>query len=171
MIPYSTLVLLILFISVALYTDARYSVIPNWLNLAGAAAGLVNALILQGAAGVLHALLGMAGGFLAVLALYLFKAVEAGDVKVFAAIGAITGTEFVLYAVMHSVVFAALYGLAILLVRRMLVATLMKALKDLVMASAMKDWRFIQNMTSQGKIQIPFMFAVVPGIIATCFYY
>lgn len=171
MIPYSTLGLLIIFAGAAFYTDSRRSIIPNWLNLAGAAVGLMNAAWLNGINGVLYSIVGLAGGFLSVLILHMAKAVEAGDVKMFAAMGALTGAEFVLYVLMHSIVIAAVYAIVILLFRKLLITTLMNAMRDVLLASSLRNWRFVHSITQSGKIRMPFMYAVVPGVIATWFYY
>jgi prepilin peptidase CpaA len=167
----STLFLLVLLVTVAAFFDIRYHLLPNWLNAAAAAAGFINAYAHRGGSGLLFSLGGLAASFIAVLALHLFKAVEAGDVKLFGALGAITGIEFSLYSVMHSIVFAAIYGILILAVRRLLWTKLLETARGFLLTSVMHDIGFVKSLIHSGKIQMPFMYAVVPGVIVTIFYY
>ncbi len=167
----STLIMLALFLACAAYMDIRYHLLPNWLNVAGVAAGMVNAWVHQGLPSLLFSLGGLAAGFVAMLVLHLFKAVEAGDVKLFAALGAMTGIEFSLYSVMHSIVFAALYGIVILAVRKLLWTKLLETIRSFLFTSVMRDLHAVRSLSRTGKIQMPFMYAVVPGVIVTIFYY
>jgi prepilin peptidase CpaA len=92
-------VLLMLIIAAAVL-DVRYRRIPNWLTVSGAVLGVaLNAVVggpdgpLTGNTlrGVLFALEGLALGFGVYFLLYLLHAMGAGDVKLMAAIGALTG--------------------------------------------------------------------------------
>jgi prepilin peptidase CpaA len=82
-------VLLVLVISAGIY-DLRIRRIPNWLNLSGIVLGLlVNAFFEP------HGLMEAVGGLICALVvyipLYLVRGMGAGDVKLMAAVGAITG--------------------------------------------------------------------------------
>lgn len=84
-------VLLILVIAAAVL-DVRFRRIPNWLTVGGAVVGIaLNSAIGRPEAGVAFALEGLALGFGVYLVLYLLHAMGAGDVKLMAAIGALTG--------------------------------------------------------------------------------
>jgi prepilin peptidase CpaA len=135
-------VLLAALIIIAFYTDATRTKLPNWLTLSGAVSGLLYHLIFFGWNGLMFSLIGGLVGFAVMLILYLFKAMEAGDVKLFAAIGTITGIEFVLYCMMYAIVFAGMIGVFILAFKKY-----------------KKHRRF------------PFMYAVLPAVFTTCFYY
>ncbi|QGS68917.1 hypothetical protein CV093_12310 [Oceanobacillus sp. 143] len=80
--------------------------------------GILYHLIANGADGLLFSFLGLliAGGIF--LILYAFKALGAGDVKLFAAIGSMIGIQLVLYIMMYSIVFAGLIAIIILLFTR-----------------------------------------------------
>jgi prepilin peptidase CpaA len=87
------LVLLALLIGAAVY-DVRYRKIPNWLTLAGIVVGFaINFGIGPPEGGVLFALEGFALGFGLYMALYVLRAMGAGDVKLMAAVGALVGWE------------------------------------------------------------------------------
>ncbi len=92
-------VLLMLIVAAAVF-DVRYRRIPNWLTVSGAVLGVaLNTVIgrpggpLTGSplAGTMFALEGLALGFGVYFALYALRAMGAGDVKLMAAIGALTG--------------------------------------------------------------------------------
>src|SRR5215472_15568341 len=87
------MVLLALLIAAALY-DVRYRRIPNWLTVLGVVLGFViNWLIGLPEGGLLFAVEGLAVGFGVYLALYLIRAMGAGDVKLMAAVGALVGYQ------------------------------------------------------------------------------
>src|ERR1700730_8713046 len=87
-----------IFILVAFYTDITTMQIPNWLNMCGAGGGLLYNFASNGIHGFYASIFGFAVGLGVLLLMYTCKAIGAGDVKLFAAIGAISGAEFVLYA-------------------------------------------------------------------------
>src|SRR5580692_4136504 len=76
---------------VAAVFDIRYRRIPNWLVLSGMVAGLAWGLYSSGWSGLGHAAAGLGLGFAMYFPLYLLRARGAGDVKLLAAVGAISG--------------------------------------------------------------------------------
>jgi len=84
-------ILLGILVMVAAVYDIRYRRIPNWLVLAGIVAGCAWNTYSSGGTGLLHALKGLGLGFILYFPLYLLRARGAGDVKLLAAVGAITG--------------------------------------------------------------------------------
>jgi len=77
------------------YYDVRYRRIPNAFVLAALAAGLAMNAIFGGLAGLAASLGGCALAFILMFLLHIFGAMGAGDVKLFAAIGAVTGAQLV----------------------------------------------------------------------------
>jgi prepilin peptidase CpaA len=89
-------ILLGILVAVAAYFDIRFRRIPNWLVLSGIVAGLTwNSLspggFSLGDPGLLHAGKGLGLGFLLYFPLFLIRGRRAGDVKLLAAVGSITG--------------------------------------------------------------------------------
>jgi prepilin peptidase CpaA len=78
------------------YYDVRYRRIPNAFVLATLTGGLAINLIYAGLGGVLTSLGGCALAFIPLFILHIFGGMGAGDVKLFAAIGAVVGTSLVM---------------------------------------------------------------------------
>ena len=96
--------------------DMRYRRIPNWLVLAGIIAGFGSNALFSGLSGLGHAAAGLGLGFGLYFPLYLLRARGAGDVKLLAAVGAITGPGncfwiFLLTAVLGGVIAVLLLAL------------------------------------------------------------
>jgi prepilin peptidase CpaA len=80
------------------YTDVRYRRIPNACVLAALAGGLLLNTAFGGLSGLLASLAGFALGLAIMFVLHLFGTMGAGDVKLFAAVGAVIGVRLVLPA-------------------------------------------------------------------------
>ena len=82
------------------YTDARYRRIPNQVVVVALMCGLSVNTFFGGTSGLLLSLGGFALAFGLTLALHLFGALGAGDVKLFGAVGSIVGLSLVLPTLM-----------------------------------------------------------------------
>ena len=136
-------VLLGLTLIVASVTDVRSHKIYNWTTYPAIVAGLIGHTLLGGltgqgsvALGLAGSLAGLAVGFLPLLIVYLSGGLNAGDVKLMGAVGALTGWRFTLEAMFLGFLAAALIAIVLLLRRRMLVATLRRVGQFLLMAAA-----------------------------------
>ena len=78
------------------YYDVKYRRIPNAFVLATLISGVIINSLLNGMPGVLASLAGCAFAFFLMLILHIFGALGAGDVKLFAAVGAVIGQHLVL---------------------------------------------------------------------------
>jgi prepilin peptidase CpaA len=84
-------VLLLVVTVVAAYFDLRWRRIPNWLTVTGVLGGLVlNALLLEWS-GLRLSVLGAGLALLVYVPLFALRAMGGGDLKMMAAVGAITG--------------------------------------------------------------------------------
>jgi prepilin peptidase CpaA len=158
-------------ILIAFYTDVKTSRLPNWLSLLGIVAGFVFHGIDNGWHGLLFSFIGLLLGFGIMLILYFFKALGAGDVKLFAAIGAITGTEFVLYAMVYSIIYAGVIGLVILIARKEVFSRMFHAIMTLLEVKATKKLETMEQFKRKESYRFPFMYAVLPGVITTLYYF
>lgn len=92
--PIGASAVLIALVLIASVYDMRYRRIPNWLSLTGAITGLaLNSFLYQGWPGLRLSLVGLTVAFCAYFILYSLRAMGAGDVKLMAAIGALTGVR------------------------------------------------------------------------------
>jgi prepilin peptidase CpaA len=99
MLAHPNILIALIFIPLAVaitYMDVRYRRIPNELVLATFIGGLTLNTLLGGSHGLLTSLGGFALAFGLMFFLHLFGTMGAGDVKLFAAIGAINGISLVL---------------------------------------------------------------------------
>lgn len=161
--------LLFIFVIVAFIWDVKYQKIPNWLTLGGMLFGLVFHLINGAIEGFLFAVTGLLAAGVICLILYGFKAVGAGDVKLFAAIGAFTGIEITLYILMYSIIFGGVIGILLLLISRTALYLLYNKLVMKINKRLKKNkWKLLDR--EKRIITFPFMYAVLPAIITTYYY-
>jgi prepilin peptidase CpaA len=90
------IILLIPLAVVITYYDIRYRRIPNILVLCALISGLAANAVINGWGGLGASLIGCVFAFGLMLVLHIFGALGAGDVKLFAAIGAVIGAQMVL---------------------------------------------------------------------------
>jgi prepilin peptidase CpaA len=156
---------------IAFYVDVKFSRIPNYLTVSGTFFGIIYHFVFYGWSGLKFSLIGLFIGFGLVLILYLFKAIGAGDVKLFGAIGALSGSEFVLHSIMYSILYAGCIGVAILFFRREFIQRvniLLSCLLNFVL-SRHPSTAIVQN-SSEDLTRFPFMYAVLPGVITASYY-
>lgn len=91
-----TLALLVPLAFIIAYYDVRYRRIPNVYVLATLISGLILNSLFGGVSGFASSLAGCALAFALLFVFHLFGAMGAGDVKLFAAIGAVLGYKLVL---------------------------------------------------------------------------
>ena len=133
-------------------------------------AGLAAQLVQYGLDSFIGAFLGLLLGGGIVLILYFFKVVGAGDVKLFAAIGALAGVELVLYSLVYSIIYAGIIAIIILLFTRTMLVKLLHATHSMIMTIRKKDLGELEQFKKNGATTFPFMYAVLPGVI-TAFVY
>ena len=137
--------ILFVLIAVAFYTDVRYKKLPNWLTASAMLVGVVYHLIASGVDGLVFSFLGLLVGGGIFLVLYLFKVIGAGDVKLFAAIGAIIGINIVLYIMMYSVIYAAVLAIIILLITKTFISKLFIGLSEMIGSILSRDFKRLEN--------------------------
>lgn len=163
--------ILAVFILIAFYLDVRYYKIPNWLTMSAILIGLIYHGITDGFSGIIFSFLGILAGGGILLLFYMFKGVAAGDVKLFAAIGAITGVQFTLYGLMYSVLLAGLIGVIIIVFRKDLILRVYYGIVRFFNALFKRDMKDLEKFKKQEAIRFPFMYAVLPGLIITTYYH
>lgn len=160
--------LLFIVIIVAFVWDVKYHKIPNWLTAGSILIGVICHLIINGIDGFLFATFGIiAGGGICIL-LYAFKAIGAGDVKLFAAIGAFIGVENVLYILMYSIIFGGIIGIFLLIFTRTKLHIFVNRFLLFINKKARKSILLVNNENKI--INFPFMYAILPAVIISYYY-
>lgn len=156
---------LLLMICTAFVSDIRTSAIPNSITMGGLVSGLIFQAFVYGTDGFFQALAAMATGFLLFLLLHMFGALGAGDVKLFAAIGAWSTIPFVLSSMLYSLLYAGFIGFGILIWRRELTRRFLSFIMWLFRAILLRDKHVLGELKQTNHIYFPFMYAVLPGIL------
>ncbi len=135
-------ILLGILCTVAAVYDMRFRRIPNWLVLAGLTGGLVWNLLADTShlvTGLGHWAAGLGLGFILYFPLYLLRARGAGDVKLLAAVGAVTGPANCFWIFLLTAVLGGIVALLVLLIAGRLRKTLFNVswiLRDLLRLKA-----------------------------------
>jgi len=98
--------------------DIRYRRIPNWLVLTGIVAGFSWNIYSAGWSGLGHAAAGLGLGFALYFPLYLLRARGAGDVKLLAAVGSVTGPGNCFWVFLLTALLGGLIAMVVLLLHK-----------------------------------------------------
>lgn len=159
---------LIALLLAAAVTDWRARRIPNWLTGAGVAYALVaNAWLAPSALdGLLASVFGFGIGLLLPMPLYLLRATGAGDVKLFAMIGAFVGPAVAWQAVLASFIVGGIAAVVMALSQRAL-GRLMANTSELVYVSLLPGagpWLPTESSPSVGSL--PYAVSIGTGTTA-----
>jgi len=150
----------------AAYTDLVRGKVYNWCTYPGIALGLLLSIAVGGELGVPtsgQSLIGLVLGFGIFYIAYLMKGVGLGDVKLMAAVGALTGWWFVLSATAYSALFGAVLGLGLLAYRGRLREGLSKSVMVLMSPSRLKRETHLDGEPVLTGLTIPYGFATAVG--------
>lgn len=161
----------LVFLGAAFITDLRRMRIPNWISVLALLTGLFSRGVMYGWHGLLSALCGAAAGFAVLLLLYFMGAVGAGDVKLFAGIGAWTGVWFSLQVIMYSVLFGAVIGWIIVLARRETGRRLRNVIGRTAGFLLLRNCALLRSGKDSEVLKFPFMLAVIPGFLCAYVYF
>jgi len=109
--------LLIILLSICLFTDIKSRKIYNNVLLPVLFLALILQVILNGWIGLTSSLLGLVVGFAILLIPYMMKGMGAGDVKLMAVIGAIQGPLFILTTAVYMAVIGGILALLLIVFR------------------------------------------------------
>lgn len=127
-----TIALLLPLAGVITYHDVRYRRIPNAFVLAALIGGIAINGIFGGVSGLIASVVGCVMAFGLMFMLHIFGAMGAGDVKLFAAIGAVTGAHLVLPTFIVVVLTGGVLALFSIIRAGVLVSTMHRVLQILV---------------------------------------
>ncbi|MCM3602697.1 A24 family peptidase [Robertmurraya korlensis] len=109
---------LLITLAISLYTDIRERRILNKVTLPATIAGFIFYSFDLGLQGLLYSLTGFVVGFLMLLIPYLLGGMGAGDVKLMAAIGALTGAAFTLQSFFYTAIIGGIISAILILKNR-----------------------------------------------------
>lgn len=159
----STLLLVPLAILITYY-DVRYRRIPNPFVLATLVSGLAINSIFGGLDGLLMSLGGCALAFVLMFMLHVFGAMGAGDVKLFAAIGAVTGAPLVLPTFVVVIITGGVLATVSIIRAGIVVVTMQRVLQILV--GLLPGWQIPRfTVPSDRRHTIPYGVAITIGAI------
>ena len=164
------LIILGVFLIVVAFYDIRKNIIPNWLNVVGVLVGIVYNVIIDQLNGFLFSMFGLIVGLGIMFVLYVFKAIGAGDVKLFAAIGAISGTLFTLYSIMYTVIMAGFIAIIILLFTKTFLVNMTLAGLHIIESIQKRSLTPLDDFKTNISNRFPFIYAVIPGVAITYYY-
>lgn len=135
---------------IAIYTDLRWSRIPNWLTFPAMGLGIVVHPWVGGLGDALFGLAGLVVGMGLFLLPYACKAIGAGDVKLLAAVGSMVGPFGAISVALLSVIAGGVYALGAMGYQWGLAATSRK------LAFAAYGAFVTGGATGMGNLQLPF---------------
>ena len=162
-----TLVYIILLIPLAVviaYYDVRYRRIPNAFVLAAFSGGVLMNAILGGLQGVYSSIAGCLLAFFLMFMFHIFGAMGAGDVKLFAAIGAVTGLHLVVPTFIVVVLTGGLLAVVSIIRAGILVTTMQRVLQ--IFVGMLPGWQMPKfTVPLDRKHTIPYGVAITMGSI------
>ena len=159
----STILLVPLSAAVAYY-DVRYRRIPNAFVLAALSGGVVINTIMSGFQGLYSSLAGCVLAFVLMFALHVFGAMGAGDVKLFASIGAVTGAQLVVPTFLVVVLTGGLLAVVSIIRAGIVMTTMHRVLQ--IFVGMLPGWQMPRfAVPADRKHTIPYGVAITMGSI------
>jgi len=140
-----TYIILICLIIASVISDLKHSKIRNIYVLPAILMGLFINISFYGVQGLKLSMSGMVVPILLLGVLFYARLIGAGDIKLFCAVGALMGLNFVLYAMSYSFIFAGLFALVYLIRRGVIKSTFTAFYQALKMCLLTNDIFYIQN--------------------------
>jgi prepilin peptidase CpaA len=152
------------------YYDIRYRRIPNPFVFATLASGLAINFISGGLPGLYASAVGCLLAFILMFILHIFGAMGAGDVKLFAAIGAVTGVQLVVPTFLVVVLTGGVLAVVSIIRAGVLITTMHRVLQILV--GLLPGWEMPKfAVPSDRRHTIPYGVAITIGsIISTAMF-
>jgi prepilin peptidase CpaA len=161
-------VFLALLILAAFATDVARMRIPNRLSASFAVIGMLVHSGFRGWQGLRFSACGLVTGFVLLLLLHVIGAAGAGDVKLFAAIGALAGPAYTVHCLVYSIIFAGAIGLAVMVFHREWLRQTVRFFRHIAVIVCLRQTEPLLRLKDHAILRFPFMYAVLPGAVAAC---
>jgi prepilin peptidase CpaA len=154
-----------------IYYDVRYRRIPNAFVIGTLVAGMSLNIAIAGFSGALNSLGGCVLAFILMFMLHVFGAMGAGDVKLFAAIGSITGAQLVLPTFLIVILTGGLLAFISILRSGLVISTMQRVLQ--IFIGFLPGWPMPKfAVPADRKHTIPYGVAITIGaIISTAIFH
>ena len=150
-------------IIVAAFFDIKERRIPNWVILFGLIGGIVIS-ALQGSTHLIFSIAGFCLGIIALLISFAFSWMGAGDVKLFAAIGSVTGAHLVLPTFFVVVITGGVLALISILRSGIFKTTMFRVLQ--IFVGLLPGWQMPKfSVPADRRLTIPYGVAITVGAI------
>lgn len=158
------LLLLVPLAVIVIYYDLRFRRIPNVVVLAALIAGLTINISFGGMRGALSSLGGLAIAFIPMFLMHVFGAMGAGDVKLFAAIGAVVGLTLVPTTFVVVVMLGAVLAIYSMIRSGTVLSTLHSVLR--IFVGMLPGWEMPRfSLPANRKHTIPYGVAIMIGSV------
>ncbi len=155
-------ILLIPLAIIIIYYDVRYRRIPNAYVLATLISGITINATFGGLNGLLSSIGGCVIAFVLMFVLHVFGCMGAGDVKLFSAIGAVTGASLVIPTFFVVVLTGGLLALVPVIRAKALTATMHRVLQILV--GLLPGWEMPRfSVPADRRLTVPYGVAITIG--------
>ncbi len=151
----------------AAVTDLGWRRIPNWLTVPGALVALALHAYFGGLAAAAAALAGAALGFAIFLILYLAGGMGAGDVKLFAAVGAFVGPRALVLVFVLTGLLGGVAAVALALAHGRLRRTLLNT-GHILMSFGLLRWQEVRragSLDAPGALRLPYGAVIAGGVL------
>ena len=158
----ASFVLLVPLAVVIIYYDVRYRRIPNAFVLAALISGLTINVVFSGFSGAMSSLGGCIFAFILFLMMHVFGAMGAGDVKLFAAIGAVTGAHLVLPTFVVVVLMGGILALISVIRAGIIMSTMHRVLQ--IFCGFLPGWEMPRfSVPADRRYTVPYGVAITLG--------
>lgn len=157
------IIILLITITIALYTDVMENKIKNKYLLPAFILGIITSFVFGGFEGLKSSLIGVIIPFIILFILFIFRFMGAGDIKLYCTIGAIMGHEFLINNLMYTIFVGGVLALVILLISKNLISRLRRVLLFIVNIIISKNIMEYEGEPNSKKM--PFAIAIFIGTV------
>lgn len=155
------LILLSIWLIYCLSTDLLYHKIYNYATIPAILIGLgINASYF-GYPGLINSLLGLAIGFFPFFIVFLLGGMGAGDVKLIAAIGALKGFPFIIWAIIYTALLGGIISIVVMIWYGTLLSTLRNIWRTFI--SAILPWLAMEPLKKEPTPFLPYGVVICVG--------
>lgn len=160
-VPVASLLVLVVLLTVAVYTELKENRIPNWLTMTGMGLGLAIS-YLHGTNAIWSSLGGLTIGFGFLFVFYVFGGVGGGDVKLMGAAGALMGAGLIPAALFFTAMFGAFLAIMMVVWRKGFWVRICVGLRKLMF------WRKVPEKQAEevAPVIVPYGVAIAVGCLA-----